>query len=256
MESTPFGWELLFPLEFLALHFTPAYYGLGIPHGDGSAVVLIPGLAGLDEYMLEMYLWLDRIGYRPYFSGVGLMADCPQRLTQKVYETIGKAFVETGRRVHIIGHSLGGIFARSAAVRWPEQVASVITLGSPFRGLVAHKLVFTIGGLVQNLIHQRDPKLPAVCGTSRCCCSFGRSLTRRWPKSVRQTAVFSAIDGLVDWRYCLTGKKVVDIEVQSSHLGMVINPEVYEQIARRLVPAVQTRSGAKPKPRTKRSHKK
>ncbi len=246
----------MFPLEFLVLHFTPAYYGLGIPHGDGSAVVLIPGLAGLDEYMLEMYLWLDRIGYRPYFSGVGLMADCPQRLSEKLHETIGKAFVETGRRVHIIGHSLGGIFARSAVVRWPEQIASVITLGSPFRGLVAHKLVFTVGGLVHSLIHQRDPKLPAVCGTSRCCCCFGRSLTRQWPKSVRQTAVFSTIDGLVDWRFCLTGKKGVDVEVWSSHLGMVINPEVYEQIARHLALTVRIGLEAKPKPRSKHSRKK
>lgn len=233
--------ELLLPVEFLFLHVSLLYYGFGIPHGDGSAVVLVPGLAGTDEYMLPMYLWLGRIGYRPYFSGVGFMADCPRALSAKLHETICRAYTETGRRrVHLIGHSLGGIFARAMATRKPEKIASVITLGSPFRGQVAHKSVFTVAGLVRRWMRERNPDLPGECGTSHCSCSFGRSLTGHWPKSVLQTAIYSPNDGLVDWQHCLTGREGVDVEVQSTHLGMPVDSGVYWQIAHRLALSCQT----------------
>jgi pimeloyl-ACP methyl ester carboxylesterase len=247
-HPTPVLNEIVLPLELLSLPLSPVYYGLGIPHGDGSAVVLIPGLAGLDQYLLPMHMWLCRIGYRPYLSKVGSMADCPQKLSQKLDQTIRRAFAETGRRrVHLIGYSLGGIFARSAAVRRPKQIASVTSLGSPFRGLVAHEIVFTVGRMVRRLIHVRNEGLPKGCGTSRCPCAFGQSLTGQWPKSVRQTAIYSPSDGLVDWRHCLTGREGVDVEVQATHLGMPFNMAVYEQIALRL--ALSAKTGPK-RPRT------
>jgi hypothetical protein len=34
--------EALFGAELLLLHASPTYYGLGIPHGDNSAVILYP----------------------------------------------------------------------------------------------------------------------------------------------------------------------------------------------------------------------
>lgn len=234
-HHTPLANELLLPLELLSLYLSPVYYGFGIPRGDGSAVILIPGLAGLDEYMLPMYLWLADIGYRPYFSGIGLLADCPQRLSGRLHQTILKAYGQTGRRrVHLIGHSLGGIFARSAAVLWPKLIASVISLGSPFRGLVANEAIFTISDLVRQWVHTNDPALPANCGTSRCACAFGRSLIGHWPMSVFQTAIASPNDGLVDWRHCLTGRPDVDVKVWATHLGMPFDAGVYVQLARRL----------------------
>ncbi len=123
-------------LEFAALRLSPVYYGLGVSAGDGTAVVTIPGFLGMDLSLFELHAWLTRIGYRPYFSGMGLAADCPNVLAQNLATTVERAYQETGRRVHMIGHSLGGIFARSAAVRMPERIASVTTLGSPFRGVV------------------------------------------------------------------------------------------------------------------------
>jgi triacylglycerol lipase len=234
-HPTPVLNEIVLPLELLSLALSPVFYGFGVPHGDGSAVVLIPGLAGLDQCLLPMHLWLRRIGYRPYLSQVGWMTDCPRKLSDRLDQTIRRAFEETGRRrVHLIGYSLGGIFARSAAVRKPGRIASVTSLGSPFRGLVAHEIVFTLGKLVRRLIHARNKGLPAGCGTSRCPCAFGQSLTGKWPKSVLQTAIYSPNDGLVDWRHCLTGREGVDVEVQATHLGMPFNMAVYEQIALRL----------------------
>ena len=40
---------------------------------------------------------------------------------------------QTGRKVSLVGWSLGGIYARDLALQMPDMVRSVITLGSPFR---------------------------------------------------------------------------------------------------------------------------
>jgi pimeloyl-ACP methyl ester carboxylesterase len=230
-------------LEYLVLRLSPSYYGSGIPRGDGSAVVLIPGLLGLDFGMSSLHTWLERIGYRPYFSGMKFAADCPDFLSRRLDETIDRAYQETGRRVHLIGHSLGGIFARSAAVRRPRHIASVITLGSPYRGLAMHSLVIVLSNLLRGRIRKARPAVPRECGLSRCACTFGRSLSRRWPRSVRETAVYTKCDGLVDWRYCLSGKPNTDVEVVGTHFGLPFNPSVFRLIANRLA----TRK-TKPKP--------
>jgi pimeloyl-ACP methyl ester carboxylesterase len=221
-------------LELAALRLSPVYYGLGVPAGDGTAVVIIPGLMGMDLVLFELYGWLLRVGYRAYFSGMGLAAECPNVLAQTLAATIDRAYLETGQRVHLIGHSLGGIFARSAAVRMPDRVSSVTTLASPFRGLVAHPLALTLGDLVRLRIRSRYPKAPEECATSRCSCAFARSLRRKWPRSVAQTAIYTRADGIVDWRYCRTGDPNVDVEVSGTHLGLIVNSATYLRIAERL----------------------
>ena len=40
----------------------------------------------------------------------------------------------TGRKVSLVGWSLGGIYARDLALHAPDMVRYVVTLGSPFSG--------------------------------------------------------------------------------------------------------------------------
>lgn len=104
--------EVRFAVELVLLHAAPVYYGLGTPHGDGSAVVLIPGFLCPDHYLLPLHRWLGRMGYRAFFSGMRINAECPNLLIKRcLNETIEKALAQTGRRIHLIGHSLGGIIA-------------------------------------------------------------------------------------------------------------------------------------------------
>ena len=145
--------EALFAADILLLHSSPVYYGLGVPHGDGSAVILVPGFLGTDAYLTQLHTWLGRIGYRPYFSGIGINAECPNILIQqRLNACIEKALLETKRKIHLIGHSLGGIIARSVAGQRPSDVASVITLASPFRGTVAHRTVLQAAEAVRKHI--------------------------------------------------------------------------------------------------------
>ena len=233
-SSLPILSEPFLLMELATLRLSPVYYGLGVPAGDGAAVVIIPGLLGMDLMLFELYGWLTRLGYRAYFSGVGMAADCPNVLARNLAATINRAYLETGRRVHLVGHSLGGIFARSAAVRMPDRIASVITLASPFRGLVVHPLVLTLGDWVRHRIRIHHPNPPQGCATSQCSCAFARSLRQKWPRSVAQTAIYSRADGIVDWRYCRTGDPKVDVEVSGTHLGLIFNSATYLCLAERL----------------------
>ena len=140
--NVPILGEVMFAAELLLLHAAPVYYGLGIPHGDGSAVILLPAFLCPDAYLAPMHQWLARIGYKSFFSGIGFNTECPNLLIkQQLNATIGKALATSGRKVHLIGHSLGGIIARAIAAQRPSDVASVITLGAPFRGTVAHSSI-------------------------------------------------------------------------------------------------------------------
>jgi hypothetical protein len=76
-SALPIFCEPISLLELAVLRLSPVYYGLSVPAGDGSRVVIIPGLLGTDLVLLELHAWLSRLGYRPYFSGMGIAADCP-----------------------------------------------------------------------------------------------------------------------------------------------------------------------------------
>lgn len=228
--------EALFGIELLLLHAAPVYYGLGAPHGNGAGVILIPGFLFNDIYMMEMYAWLKRIGYSPYYSGIGMNVDCPNLLIgRRLNETINRARQETGGKIHLVGHSLGGIIARSAAAARPQDVASVTTLGSPFRGTAMHPRVVDLVSLVRSkILRSRAGHVLPECYTSRCTCSFLDCLRKEMPAGIAETAVFSKTDGLVDWRYCITDDPSKDFEVTGTHLGLAFNPSIYRIIAHRL----------------------
>jgi len=71
----PIWGELLAGVEMGFLWISPVFLGFGIPHGDGSGVVLVPSFLGTDVNFLLMSNWLRRIGYRPYSSGIKFNAD-------------------------------------------------------------------------------------------------------------------------------------------------------------------------------------
>jgi triacylglycerol lipase len=237
--DVPLWSEALFAAELLLLHATPVYYGFGIPRGDGSGVVVIPGFLGTDLYLMELHAWLGRIGYRPYFSGIGINAECPNLLIQRrLNETITTAVAETGRKVHLIGHSLGGVLARSLAGQRPRDVASVITLASPIRGTVMHRSVMGAAEAVRLRILQEHGRgvLPD-CYTGRCTCAFVDSLKRSVPEPILETAIYTRQDGIVDWHCCVTKNPALNFEVSGTHIGLAFNPSAYTIVAERLAKA-------------------
>jgi len=227
-------------VDYVSLKASRVYYGFGVPKGNGAPVVLVPGFLGVDLYLLELYGWLWRIGYKPYMSRIGQNAECPNILIDRLSKTVMRARRETGKRVHLIGHSLGGVLARSAAMLHPDLVASVITLGSPVRGVRVHPWVLGSAERIRKQIYNRRHLFPPHkphepdCYTSRCACGFSCTWRDEFPDTVRETAIFTKTDGIVDWKVCVNQNSKTNFEVTGTHCGLAWNPEVYRIIAAQL----------------------
>lgn len=234
--DVPILGEVLCAAELVLLHAAPLYYGFGIPRGDGSAVVLIPAFLCPDVYLMPLHQWLGRIGYKPFFSGIGFNTECPNLLIrQQLNETIEKALAQSGQKVHLIGHSLGGIIARAIAAQRPLDIASVTTLGAPFRGTVAHRsILFAAETVRRHILARHGTRVLPHCYTGHCTCDFLQSLSCALAASVLETAIYTEGDGVVDWHYCKTDDPESDFSVPGTHVGLAFNPSVYSIIAARL----------------------
>lgn len=236
---TPLWREAQWGMEWLRLRWSPVFYGNGVPHGNGQPVLLIPGFMSGDLMMLEMHRWLRRIGYSPALSRIPWNNDCPDLTARKLMHQLRAMSGSTQAKVSLIGHSLGGMLAKSIVQEMPELIECVITLGSPFRSLVkAHpaivgiwdKLKLTKGGLIGRNLH-------ASCGTGHCTCDFVRNMNQPRVVAPPQFAIYSRKDGVADWSSCMNADPACNSEVDCSHIGMVFDSKTYRAVAARLAQA-------------------
>jgi pimeloyl-ACP methyl ester carboxylesterase len=195
------------------------------PHGDGHPVLVLPGfLAGPSSTELLRNV-LRHLGYRVYDWGLGynpgyrasMKETLPARL-RHIREQSG------GRRVSLIGWSAGGIYARELARAFPDDVRSVITLGSPFRGNHQASTAWQVWRLVNRGADAAESVSDAAL------------VRRAQPLSVPTTCIYSKSDGIVAWQCCTSvpAPDTENIEVRSSHLGYGHNVQTLSVIADRL----------------------
>jgi triacylglycerol lipase len=224
-------------LERAALLRDPLLRGDGVPHGDGAPVLLIPGFLAGDPSLGVMARWLRRIGYRPCRAGIRANVDCAERALERLEQQLERFAERHGRNVEIVGQSRGGSLARMLAVRRPELVSGVVTLGSPVTDqLAVHPVVrahVTAVGLLGSA------GMPGFftrgCAEGDCCARAREDAAGPFPADVRLIAVYSRTDGIVDWRACLD-PAARQVEVHSSHVGMSVNPQVFRVVADALAP--------------------
>src|SRR5262245_20755869 len=89
----------------------------------------------------------------------------------RLLATLDAARPASGAKVHLVGHSLGGMIARSATWQRREDVASVIMLGSPFRGIRSHPLVMQATTAVRTRVQGRRREEYPGCFTAECRCA-------------------------------------------------------------------------------------
>lgn len=212
-------------IELAELVASPVYYGLGVPRGDGHQVLLLPGFMGSDSYLSILSAWLRRTGYRPALSGISINAGSLQWLLRQVERRCESLAEKQGRRITVIGHSLGGVFARVIAVSRPDLVEDVVALGSPLVGNVraaAHPMVRALGELL--IVGSRDEEDRTM-----------ELLARPLPENVRLVSVYTRQDAVVDYRSCLDpDPRAVCHEVHGTHVGLAWNARVYRIIGRAL----------------------
>src|SRR4030088_2701425 len=155
------------------------------PKGDGPPVLALPGFLASDLSMAPMRRYLKQLGYDAYawkmgrnLGGIASRRNALKKLLTDIHDA-------TGRKVSIVGWSLGGIYARDLALQVPDMVRSVITLGSPFandvRATNATKLYEALSGEAIDAI----PEIrKAIAGDM----------------PVPATSIYSRTDGIVNWR--------------------------------------------------------
>ncbi|MCZ6828675.1 MAG: alpha/beta fold hydrolase, partial [Gammaproteobacteria bacterium] len=115
-----------------------------LPRGDGHSVMTLPGYMGADGSMASLRKFLDRQGYTgmPWGQGRNVpdagMNNMEQALEfrrameETLAQTLKTEMRRTGRRVSLVGWSLGGLYATGLAHRYPDLVRQVVTMGTPF----------------------------------------------------------------------------------------------------------------------------
>jgi pimeloyl-ACP methyl ester carboxylesterase len=195
-----------------------------VPRGDGHPVLVLPGFIGSDLSTRVMRAFLRRLGYYVHAWRLGRNLGP----TDAIIDGLGQRFIslseEHGTRLTLIGHSLGGIYARELARRAPDRTRQVITLGSPVRwGPGYRSNVSGVYRSVSGLHSERVRRAP-------------QELVEHIPDGVPLTAIFTRTDGVVDWSSCVfdAGPLRECIEVRGSHTGLIHNVATLQVVADRL----------------------
>jgi len=192
-----------------------------LPKGDGGPAILIPGLGATDLSMLPLRRFLRDRGHDVESAGFGRINTDVPLLAQQLIERSSRLNEETGRRVALIGWSLGGILSRETARMRPDLIERVITFGTPIVGGPIHT------AFARRYTDEEAAQIEAMI------------LERQQvPIEVPITAIWSKRDGVVSGRACVDkySPDVENLEVTSTHLGMSLDPDVWSIIARRLAP--------------------
>ena len=232
--------------EARALVRDPIWRGEGVAPGDGRPVLLIPGFLAGDASLTMLARWLTRIGYTPLRSQVRLNVDCSRATVDRLTRVVEVAAERGERPVTLLGQSLGGVFAKTVALRRPDLVDAVLTLGSPLLApAAAHPLLMADVALLTRLGRAGLRNvMRADCVRGECAQDSWLELQGPFPERVRFVSVYSRSDGVVDWHACLDAA-AEHVEIDSSHCGMAMNAGVYRALAERLpVPAARARRAA------------
>ncbi len=235
MVLTPIWREARAASELRSLSRDPVVAGVGVPHGHGEPVLLIPGYLAGDASLATMTGWLRSLGYRTSRAGMRVNTDCATTALERLEGRLEDLHARYGRRVMVVGQSRGGTFARALALRRPDLVSGIVTLGSPLADQFAvHPLVRLNVFVVGTLGRFGVPGLfSPACRDGDCCRSLREEAAGLFPADVGFVSVYSRSDGIVDWRACLDPAAEC-VEVDSSHIGMSAQPDVYRAIARAL----------------------
>lgn len=99
---------------------------------DGPRLMVIPGFLATDRTTLGLQRALAAAGFRVAGWGMGLNRGVTEDIVDRIAARVQR--FGAGRKVILVGWSLGGLYARVVAQERPDLVEKVVTLGAPFCG--------------------------------------------------------------------------------------------------------------------------
>lgn len=175
-------------------------------------VMILPGFFAHPVRMRYLARQLERAGHRTKRWGLGFNWGPDQARFDQLQARLLDLHRRSGRKVVLIGWSLGGLFARELAKIQPQAVAKVITMGSPFSGSPRANNVWRFYQFVTG--HSvDDPPIEA-------------DIAAKPP--VETVAMWSPSDGAIAPRSAAgrPGERDRAIAVRCTHIGYTYSPEV------------------------------
>jgi pimeloyl-ACP methyl ester carboxylesterase len=189
---------------------------------EGALVIDVPGWGAPETLTSPLRQYLTGLGYHAQGWGFGRNRGDVQGDVRRLEKHVRELAAARGP-VSLVGWSLGGVIVREVARRHPARVRQVVTFGTPLVGGTA----YTVGAWFGE--NADSDRLAA----------FTEHRDRSRPLQVPVTVILSRRDGVVSWRGCLDrySPRAQHVEVGSTHLGMVVDPDVWLTIARSLARA-------------------
>lgn len=199
-------------------------------HGH-EPVLLIPGFMAGDATLKGMSLMLRGAGYRTYRAQIHVNMGCTRDAADRLERRLESIALKRGRKVSIVGHSLGGMLARGLAARRPDLVHGIVSMGSPILAPGAiHGLLAWDAQMLTRLTRAGFGGLMSEdCVGGECARSSFEEMQLPLDPAVAFTSVYSRRDGIIDWRSCLDPAAEA-VEVRTSHLGMAFDPVVFDVV--------------------------
>jgi pimeloyl-ACP methyl ester carboxylesterase len=201
------------------------------PHGDGHPVLLVPGFMAGESTLIGLKLMLQNKGYDVHTWGLGRNMGFRSKHANALPQKIRHLHYITGKKVSLVGWSLGGVFSLYGAQNSLECVRSIITLGSPVSvdasGSQSPTAVRALYRLVSHRLgasaHVMQPKV--------------KVMRERRRLAIPTSCLYSVSDGVVPPQEAtIDGDPALheNIQVPGSHIGLGFNGIVLSIVADRL----------------------
>ncbi|MFL0357134.1 esterase/lipase family protein [Erythrobacter sp. GH1-10] len=199
----------------------------GLTKGDGHSVVVLPGFMASNNSTAPMRRLLSELGYDAHGWDSGRNVRVNEALISRLEAQLERLRDDSGRKISLIGWSLGGVLAREIAKLNPDLIRMVVSLGSPISDDRNH----TNAARLFKFFNGDEPE--------RLRDGQFKGLDIAPP--VPTTSIFTKTDGVVHWRGSVQHPHKTpakhpseNIEVYASHCGLGVNPSVMIALADRL----------------------
>lgn len=245
MRGLP-GWaargmsESRLPVEVVSLLRSDLLRDSDLPRGNGQSVLLVPGFGFGDPSLLPLHAVLRHMGYRTVRSGIVSNIDCSDRTVDSLADVAEQAAQQDGDRVQVVGQSRGGMLARGLGARRPDLVSRAMNLGGPLNDEFAfYEIPSPLVSAIYASHRVRAPLPNPRCLRPDCPCPYMQAVHRPMPEQTELVSVYSPSDGVIDWRSCVVpGAR--NVRVESSHLGMGVDPRVLRVVLSELARPLPT----------------
>lgn len=192
-----------------------------VANGDGHSVIVFPGFLSGDLATMPLRGFLNDRGFEAHAWYSGFNLGPRKGVISRSVDHLREVQQRSGRKVSLVGWSLGGIYAREIAKIAPDCVRCVVTLGSPFAGPGRATNAWRLYQLINGAADIAED----------------RFLGLRVAPPVPTTSLLSKTDGVVAWQASMQqpGGDTENIEITSSHMGMAMNPLALYAVADRLM---------------------